>query len=494
MGVVIRQSIKGSVSAYFGVLIGLVSYLVVFPMAMSAEQIGLYRVLVDASLFLMPFIHAGVVSVAMRYYPYFTHDHERYRRFKGYVFYLPLIIFSVFCGLSVVFEDFILGMFIEKSELLARYYYYIIPLSIIFVYNSIMEAHLRNKLRIVVPKIIRENVVRVLTMCAVGLYFIQAIDFDMVINLVVLIYVLQFILLNVYAFFLDKGLTIPSPKFYKDPLFSEMLKYSGYMIAGSSGGVIVSKIDTLMTYQLIDLNSTGIYSIAFFMAVVIELPRRTIQSIISPIVSKALKNKDMLAVQLNYRKSSLNQIIIGSILFILVWTNIDNIFQLIPNGDIYSAGKYVVLFIALAKLFEMAMGIHNVIISNSKYYRWNIFFMPFLGVLTIVTNLILIPIYGIIGTAIATAISIIITNILRLALVYVKFNIQPFSRDTVKAIVISIVVFLIAYFIPSHDNPIVDLIIRSTAAATSFSFLIMYFGVSSDINDLYARVKKRYFS
>ena len=98
------------------------------------------------------------------------------------------------------------------------------------------------------------------------------------------------------------------------------------------------------------------------------------------------------------------------------------------------------------------------------------------------------------GTAIATAISIIITNILRLALVYVKFNIQPFSRDTVKAIVISIVVFLIAYFIPSHDNPIVDLIIRSTAAATSFSFLIMYFGVSSDINDLYARVKKRFFS
>ena len=494
MGIVIRQSFKGSVSAYFGVVVGLINYLWIFPLALSAEQIGLYRVLLDASLFFMPFIHAGVVSVALRFYPYFTDDHERYRAFKGYIFYVPLLVFILFCAGAFVLKDFVMGMFIEKSPLLASYFYYIIPLIFIFVYNAVMEAHLRNKLRIVVPKIIRENMVRLLVMVTVSLYFLQLINFDQVILFVVIIYVIQFVLLNIYAFLLDKKLTVPSTQFYRDPMFGEMLKYSLYMIMGSSGGIIVAKIDTLMTYSLIDLNSVGIYSVAFFIGVVLELPKRTILSIISPIVSKAMKNEDISVVQKYYRQSSLNQIIIGSILFILVWTNIDNIFQLIPQGETYAAGKYVVLFIAVAKLFEMAMGIHNVIIYNSKYYRWNVFFMPFLGALAILTNYIFIPLYGIIGTALATAISIIITNILRLTLVYVKFKIQPFSGDTVKALVIATLVFLLAYFIPTYDNALVDLIFRSAAAVIPFSVLILYFGVSSDINELFTKFKAQYFS
>jgi succinyl-CoA synthetase beta subunit len=41
-----------------------------------------------------------------------------------------------------------------------------------------------------------------------------------------------------------------------------------------------------------------------------------------------------------------------------------------PKGDIYQSGKYVVLFIGLTRLIEMAAGASDVIILHSKYYRF----------------------------------------------------------------------------------------------------------------------------
>ena len=58
-----------------------------------------------------------------------------------------------------------------------------------------------------------------------------------------------------------------------------------------------------------------------------------------------------------YKKSSLYLFVFGSIFFLLIVWNLDDIFALMPKGDIFAAGKWVVVIIGAGKLIDMIFGI-----------------------------------------------------------------------------------------------------------------------------------------
>ena len=89
-----------------------------------------------------------------------------------------------------------------------------------------------------------------------------------------------------------------------------------------------------------------------------------------------------------YTKSSINQLIIGGVFLLCIWTNIDDIFSLLPEK--FQGGKWVVLYIGLSQLFHMANGLNGAIIVNSRYYRYDLYTNILLVFLTIVTNYLFI--------------------------------------------------------------------------------------------------------
>ena len=72
-----------------------------------------------------------------------------------------------------------------------------------------------------------------------------------------------------------------------------------------------------------------------------------------------------------------------------------------PKGQIYEAGRNVVILVGLAKLINLLFSLNDGIISMSKYYRFNMLLTLFLGLLMIGSDIILIPKYGLIGAAAA---------------------------------------------------------------------------------------------
>ncbi|MFY8112281.1 MAG: polysaccharide biosynthesis C-terminal domain-containing protein, partial [Flavobacterium sp.] len=59
----------------------------------------------------------------------------------------------------------------------------------------------------------------------------------------------------------------------------------------------------------------------------------------------------------------------------------------------------------------MILGNNNAIIFNSKYYRMVLFLGVMLALLTFLLNWIFIPLYGIIGSAFATLLSITVYSV-----------------------------------------------------------------------------------
>lgn len=491
MGIVIRQSFKATLVSYAGAVLGAFLVIFLYPKSLTAEQIGLTRVLIESSLLFSFFAQFGMTSVALRFFPYFKNSEQNHNGFLFIMFVVPLLGFFLFVLIFILFQDFIGSLFSEKSGLFTDYLIYVIPLTFFMIYTGITETYSALLQRIVVPKLVKEIIVRLLTIVIIVLLFFEWISLDVFVFLFTATYGIATVLNLYYINTLQKINLRPDFGFIKQPLKNEFLKFMLYMMVVGVGSNIAGKIDVFMLSSTLNLTGTGIFTISYFIASFIEMPTRAIFQIVTPFASDALKNNDMKSVDSLYKRISINQFIIAAILFLMIWLNADAIFALMPNGHIYETGKYVLFFIGLAKVFDALTGINAIILGNSKYYYYTLFFIFFLAGLTILNNYVLIPMYGISGSAAATFISIFLYNLILVIFVKWKLNVQPFTKRTWLGFFILGFSYLAAVVIPGFDFVIVDGIVRSLIFLFLSIVLILGMKVSDDLNNAIKSILNR---
>jgi O-antigen/teichoic acid export membrane protein len=242
---------------------------------------------------------------------------------------------------------------------------------------------------------------------------------------------------------------------------------------------------------MLGLAANAIYTTAFYVATVIEIPKRALSQITMPLISKAFEQNQIKEVANLYRKTSINQLIIGSLLLIGVWINLDNIFDLMPKGENYVLGKWVVIIVGAGKLMDMLFGPSSEIIVLSKYYRFNIVLIIILAAIVIFSNNILIPRYGIEGAAWGSAFALVTFNVIKFIFIYTKFGIQPFEWATLKVLMIGVITLLINTVVFKIDNTLIDIAFRSIIITVLFSSLILWTRASADANGIFRNLISR---
>ena len=492
MGVVIRQSFKATIVSYAGACIGAFTVIFLYPKCLTPEQIGLTRTLTEAALLFSFFAQMGMSNVAIKFFPYFKDSDNHHNGFPFIITVFPLIGFSLFVIMFFLFENGIKSIFHDKSNLFNEYIIFVIPFTFFLVYSTIYETYASLLQRIVVPKLIKEVLIRILTISIIILFFFKAINLNQFVFAFVSIYGIASILNIFYINSIQKINLKPKLDFIKNPLKRDMFTFTLFMVIAGVGSSISGRIDVFMIGNKISLTGTGIFTIAFFIASFIEMPSRAIFQITTPFASEALKNNDMVLIGSLYKRVAINQLIISGLLFLLIWANADNIFRIMPNGHLYQSSKYVILFIGLAKVFDAATGINATILSYSKYYYYTLFFIFVLAIITVTSNLILIPLYGIVGSAIATAISIFLYNATLVFFVNLKLMVQPFSINTLKVGFIILLILVCNSLVHSNGNPYLDAIMRSSLIIILFLLAIYKFKVSDDINSFIVDFKNEH--
>jgi O-antigen/teichoic acid export membrane protein len=482
MGIIIRQSFKATIVSYVGAVLGAATVIFLYPYCLTSEQIGLTRVLLEAGLFFSSFAQLGMSNIAIRYFPSFKNQDNHHNGFFFIITFIPLVGFLLFLCTFFLFKNGIISLFAKNSKLFTDYLLYVIPITFFWMYITIYESYASILHRIVIPKIIREIVVRILTIVIIIAFFLKIINLNNFILLLVCIYGFAMAVNFFYINQLNSISLKPQFKFLKKPLLKEMGLFMLYMIVAGSGSSIASKIDIYMISMKISLSDTGIFTIAYFISSFIEMPSRSVFQISTPIAVEALKKKDMDLVERLYKKVSINQLLIGGFLFVLIWANVDNIFKIMPHGEIYSKGKYVVFLIGLSKVFDAVTGINASLLSYSKYYYYTLYFIFFLSGLAILNNLIFIPLFGITGAAMATAVSLFLYNAILVWFVWLKMKIQPFSRQTIVAVIILAGLLVVNSIWFKFMNPYIDGIIRSIFISVLFISIVLGLKISDDLN------------
>lgn len=496
MGIVIRQSLKSSIVSYIGVFIGTINILWLSPKFLNADQLGLTRFLVESAIFFTSFAQLGIPHVIDKFLPHYKDENSKYHGFFSFTILYGLAGFILFCLLFLFLKDVYIYYYQERSPLLIDYFYYIIPLTFFLMYINIVEAYSRGHNRIVFPTAVREVFLRFANGILLILYGFDFISFDQMVIGLIFSYAVGVIMILIYIKLLNRlYLSLPY-KTFSIKSFGEVSKFGMFIIIGGLGTVVASKIDIIMLPGLTNLNLTGVYVVALFIGTVIEIPRRGMGQISTPLIAQAFKENNIGKIEELYKKSSVNLLLIGCLIFIGVWSNIDDLFNIIPKSEIYKEGKYVVFFVSLSKLIDMSLGVNNEIILNSKYYRIILYYVIIMAALTVIGNLIFIPPYGITGAAMALSFSIFIYTIIKLLFVWSKYKIQPFTIKSVWVVLIALIVYGITLLFPASDNSIMGslflIAIKSFVIVASFMLMVYKFSVSEDLNALLINSYKRF--
>lgn len=476
MGLVAKQTFYNLLSIGLAFILGALNTLYMYPNFMGSRLQGVVIALLAYSNLVQPFISFGLQHAIIKYYSSFKTKQER-DSLLVFTIWSPLIIIILISIYLWMFSSSIITDISSKEPLISTYAFVIILIAISTSYFEIFFSWLRVHLASVFGNFLKEFYPRFLNFVLLVCYASNIIEFETFIYCLIIGYYIRLFLVILYS------LKIYTPKFTLTlpPFYLKILFYSFLIFLSGAASSIILDIDKSMIASLITSDDVAFYSVALFIAAVIEAPGRAMFQIVSPLVSKAINSDDKIYLTRLLKKSSNNLFLVSGVLFLLINLNLTD-FYVFVNQPMYAVAIGVVSVVSIGKLYSMSIGCLNNIISNSKFYPYIFWFSVLSATIAVILNLILIPEYGILGAAYATLFVIVLMNTLKLILVAYGLKIHPYSKDSLKILLVIIIVYFTIKEINLEYSSIINLLIRSTIIILSYYALSQIFGLLNDIN------------
>ncbi len=488
MGVVKKQSVYATFYSYIGVVLGFVSMALLFPRFLSTDENGVLRLLGSYSVLFAQFASLGFNNVTIKFFPFFRHQGKGNRGFFALSLTIGLLGFLLFLPLFFLTKSSILEDSMTQSSLFKDYVLYVIPLTFFTLFFNALDAYLRSLHQSIFGTVLKEVVQRLFIFTSILCYIFDIVDFGGLVLLYTSALILPAILLFFFLWY-KKELSLRLDRSLLDfDMKKNMFKVSIFGFVTGFSLVAVLSLDSIMIDWLIGTSSTGIYAITYYFGALVAIPSRAMKRIGGAVIADHFKKGNEQVVLDLYQKSCLNQVILGTLLLLGIWCNIDNVFEILPKT--FLPGKYVILFIGLTNWTVMMGGLSSMVIANSEHYRYNAYFSFLLVILVVISNYVLIPPFGITGAAMASLIAMIVFELMKVGLIYLKYRFQPYDGRIAIIIAIAIVTWWITSCLPNLGSLYLDLPLRSLLVLLLFGLPVFLLRLSEDINELIIKVTR----
>ncbi len=469
MGIIQRQGIKNTLSSYAGIMLGFVSLIIIQPKFLKPEEIGLARVMFAFATLIASFIPIGVTNMTIKYFPHFRNAKNGHHGFFGFMLIFPLIGFALSVIGLLVFHDFIIAQYRRESPLIIDYFYYIFPFSLFIAFGTVITTYLISLFKSTVPSYLNDVYVRVAYLALIFAYYFKVLTLPQFIGGYVGVYALQTLLLIFYLLRVDKPSLSIDWSFFKKQGLREMVSFGLLLSLSSIAALGLKTLDSVLIGKFLPLSFVGIYAIASFIPTIIETPLNALDRIVTAKVAHAVVENDMDDVRDVFYKSVKYLSLIGALLFVGINCNITYLLHLV--GKDFEQGFEVVWIISVGALINMMGGANTSIIFYSSKYWQGALLLLLLVIITFASNMILIPMYGINGAAMSTAISSLLYTGIKLFLIYRRFGFMPYTMDTVKTIFILMLCLSLNFMLPVFDSAVLNIVFKSLVLGGTFLLL-----------------------
>ena len=431
MGNLNRQSFLNLVFLYSGVFLGFINT-VLKVKVMTPEEIGVVAILSTLAIFFVFFISFGFLSGIRRYYSRFKEDLKCKTGFIIFNISLSLILLLFFGTGFYFLRDWFLAKY--DNPLVNRYitavYFFFIGNLLSSFFQYIFEAEYKS----VIGNIYYDIVHRVLHLIFLIVMLNTSVGFYWYI-----VFLVSSLFLKVFTYLVFFKLWIkfsfPSFSFLTKDFLKEYFKYCGLTFSSGMTGLVTENIDKLMIGAFLTMEDVGIYSVVVQISMLIKIIKNGFIRIAYPVIAESWEKKNNEKIELVYKINSAVQMFLGSFIFIIIFSFPETILNALDPA--YVRGTGVLVFIACGYLIDLSSGMSDGIISLSKYFHFDLYLRLFLVLVTIITNYLFIPMFGLTGAAFASALTLLIFNSSKIIVIWHKFRFFPFYSDTVKIVLLA---------------------------------------------------------
>lgn len=496
MSTIRRQSIISSLVIYIGFAIGLLNtYFFTKEGLFTTTEYGLTGIFIAIATMMMAFANLAMPSYVYKFYHYYN-DHLPPR--KNDMMTLALLVGFVGFGLVViaglVFKNLVIRKFGENSPLLLEYYYWIFPMGFGLTIYSILEVYTWNVGKPILTNFLKEVQWRIFTTIFIVLLIAGIIkDFSLFIKLYAFAYPGIALILFLYLVFAKKiHFTFKISKVTRR-YFKKIRAFTFFMYSGILIFTLSQVFDSIVIASVLDdgLSKAGIFALAQIMTSIIQAPQRGIIAAAIPHIARAWKDKNREMLQRIYQRSSINQLIFASGLFILIVLNYKHAIETFQLKDAYLLGFNAFIFLGITRIIDMGTGLNAQIIGTSNYWKFELISGIVLLVVMLPLTYILAKQYDIMGPAIANLISITIYNAVRIIFLWKKFKLFPFTIQSLYTLLIGAAAFILCYYSFDGIHGFGGLVLRSIVFIVLYAGAMIYFRLSPDIHPVINTIRKR---
>ncbi len=216
-----------------------------------------------------------------------------------------------------------------------------------------------------------------------------------------------------------------------------LLRYSLPVMGVGLTALFVDQADRVMIGILASTSDVGVYSIAALLATQVRFVLSAVSATFTPIISDLYHGDRHEELQRLF-KITTRWIVTLSLPLAIVLALFPNPFLWV-FGPEFMEGTPVVLVLTIGSFLNGATGTIGLMLQMSDYERVVLLDNVAVAVLNVGLNLWLIPIYGPLGAAIATAVSVTLINAVQVMQVRTRLGMTPFDADLLRPLAAGVV-------------------------------------------------------
>lgn len=255
-----------------------------------------------------------------------------------------------------------------------------------------------------------------------------------------------------------------------------MLRFSAPLLVGGATSLVVTDLDILMLGALATPGGVGTYKAVYPLGLLLVLSITAVGYLLMPVLSelhaedKAERMREVYRIAAKWTTAL--SLPVGYVLLVYPAWLIGLTF-----GSEYVSGSLALSVLAVGFLSHALTGPNGNALKSLGYPEITMYTSVILAVLNAGLNLLLIPLYGILGAAVATASSYVINNLLNSYILYSRSAISPVSRDLLVVIASGVgSASLIAAGQQVFGSAVVQPLLSIIVFVTTYGLLLLLFG------------------
>lgn len=241
---------------------------------------------------------------------------------------------------------------------------------------------------------------------------------------------------------------------------TSLANYGFWIFLIGTGSIVFAYVDTIFIGYFMTNGDVGVYRIAFQFTAISTFITSAIMGTLTPKISHWSANNQMDKIAPVITRGITMSLILAIPVALGGFLLSERLLYFFYGAD-FAAGATVCSILLVMQIVAVFISLMGVALTASDHARQSFYATASAAILNIILNIILIPILGINGAAIATLISytlnaVLISHFLK-RYITIRIELRPIAHIIISSLIMALFVFIYMQFVPL-DNVVVTMI------------------------------------